>query len=221
VYSSNSKLIFSHVNFSEVTRTCVLNTPSFPDSLVLVTEDGLLFGAVDDIQKLQVSTLCCGFVGSALGACFNDGRELTVHATRARPQVRTVLLGEAPYRLAYQEESRTVAVITQQEELRRGTLGHIQLVDCTTFEILDSMPLDESELPMSIASLHVDGVDEGAVYVAACCSCPTESGFVCKQPGLVGCVSPFCSTFSAPAHACTTHPPSQLLRGDSHDARGR
>mmetsp|Transcript_5262 Transcript_5262/g.15983 ORF Transcript_5262/g.15983 Transcript_5262/m.15983 type:complete len:1099 (+) Transcript_5262:49-3345(+) len=129
IYSSNGKLIFSHVNFSEVTRACLLNTESFPNSLVLVGEEGLVFGTIDDIQKLQV---------------------------------RTVPLGEAPYRIAYQEETRTVAVLTQIEA-RGGTLGHIQLVDCETFDVLDSLALDDSELPMSVASITLEGVD-GPVY---------------------------------------------------------
>lgn len=62
VYSATGggKLLVSNVNLQEVTRVCGFDTQAFPDSLAIATESGLHLGAVDEIQKLHVTSVPLG-----------------------------------------------------------------------------------------------------------------------------------------------------------------
>ena len=51
------KLCFASVDVAEATYVCPLHTPAFPDCLAIITAGGLVIGAIDDVQKLQVRTI--------------------------------------------------------------------------------------------------------------------------------------------------------------------
>lgn len=55
--TGGGKLLISNVNLQEVTRVCGFDTEEFPDCLAIATESGLHLGAVDEIQKLHISTV--------------------------------------------------------------------------------------------------------------------------------------------------------------------
>lgn len=55
--TGGGKLLISNVNLQEVTRVCGFDTAAFPDCLAIATEDCLHLGAVDEIQKLHISTV--------------------------------------------------------------------------------------------------------------------------------------------------------------------
>lgn len=57
IYSSNNKLVFSNVNLKEVNFMCPLDTQCYPDSLALVSDSDILFGTIDEIQKLHIKTV--------------------------------------------------------------------------------------------------------------------------------------------------------------------
>lgn len=57
IYSSNNKLVFSNVNLKDVKYMCSLNTSFYSDSLALVTDQEIIFGTVDEIQKLHIKTV--------------------------------------------------------------------------------------------------------------------------------------------------------------------
>ena len=59
-YSLNHKLLFSNVNLREVNHMCPFNSASFPDSLALASEDTLIIGTIDEIQKLHIRTVPLG-----------------------------------------------------------------------------------------------------------------------------------------------------------------
>jgi len=60
IYSSNHKLVFSNVNLKEVNHMCPLNCEAYPDSLALTTENSLIIGTIDEIQKLHIRTVALG-----------------------------------------------------------------------------------------------------------------------------------------------------------------
>lgn len=62
VYSATGggKLLVSNVNLQEVTRVCGFDTQAFPDCLAIATEQGLHLGAVDEIQKLHITSVPLG-----------------------------------------------------------------------------------------------------------------------------------------------------------------
>ena len=54
-------------------------------------------------------------------------------------KVRSIPLGEAPYRLAYQEATGTIMVATHMEGGAGGpVIGHLKLIDCTSFDVRDN-----------------------------------------------------------------------------------
>lgn len=57
IYSSNNKLVFSNVNLKEVNYMCSLDTNCYSDSLALVSDADILFGTIDEIQKLHIRTI--------------------------------------------------------------------------------------------------------------------------------------------------------------------
>lgn len=57
IYSSNNKLVFSNVNLKEVNYMCSLDTNCYSDSLALVSDSDILFGTIDEIQKLHIRTI--------------------------------------------------------------------------------------------------------------------------------------------------------------------
>lgn len=57
IYSSNNKLVFSNVNLKEVNYMCSLDTNCYSDSLALVSDSDILFGTIDEIQKLHIKTI--------------------------------------------------------------------------------------------------------------------------------------------------------------------
>lgn len=57
IYSTNNKLVFSNVNLKEVNFMCTLDTSHYPDSLALVSDTDILFGTIDEIQKLHIKTI--------------------------------------------------------------------------------------------------------------------------------------------------------------------
>ncbi|KAG9510937.1 DNA damage-binding protein 1, partial [Fragariocoptes setiger] len=57
IYSSNHKLVFSNVNLKEVSHMCPLDSEMYPDSLALTNETSMLFGTIDEIQKLHIRTV--------------------------------------------------------------------------------------------------------------------------------------------------------------------
>lgn len=57
IYSTNNKLVFSNVNLKEVNYMCPLDTNHYSDSLALVSDTDILFGTIDEIQKLHIRTI--------------------------------------------------------------------------------------------------------------------------------------------------------------------
>lgn len=57
IYSSNNKLVFSNVNLKEVNFMCSIDTNFYSDSLALVSDSDILFGTIDEIQKLHIRTI--------------------------------------------------------------------------------------------------------------------------------------------------------------------
>lgn len=57
IYSSNHKLVFSNVNLKDVKHICPLDSEAYPDSLAMSTGKSLLFGTIDEIQKLHIRTV--------------------------------------------------------------------------------------------------------------------------------------------------------------------
>jgi len=60
IYSHKKKLMYSNLNLKEATSMCSFNSESFPESLAIASEEGLMIGTIDDIQKLHIRTVPLG-----------------------------------------------------------------------------------------------------------------------------------------------------------------
>ncbi|OWA54776.1 DNA damage-binding protein 1 [Hypsibius exemplaris] len=57
IHSSGGKLMFSSVNMKHIYAVCQLDTPTYPNSLAIITETGLVVGKIDEIQKLHIRAI--------------------------------------------------------------------------------------------------------------------------------------------------------------------
>lgn len=57
VHSANQKLLYSNVNVKEVTHMAPFNSEAFPQCLAIASDDALLIGTIDEIQKLHIRTV--------------------------------------------------------------------------------------------------------------------------------------------------------------------
>lgn len=57
VHASGRKLVFVNVNMAEVVRMTPINSAAYADSLAFVTREGLVLGQMDDLQRLQITTV--------------------------------------------------------------------------------------------------------------------------------------------------------------------
>ena len=60
IYSKNGKLLFSVVNTEEVLNMTPFHSELFPESLSLATEQGLIIGNINEIQKIQITSIPLG-----------------------------------------------------------------------------------------------------------------------------------------------------------------
>lgn len=57
IHSRNKKLVYSSVNLKEVRCGTSFNSVSFPDAVALITNNGLLIGQMEEIQKLHITKI--------------------------------------------------------------------------------------------------------------------------------------------------------------------
>ena len=60
VYSHSGKLLFSAINAVEVTSMTPFHSASFPHCMALASDDGLLVGTIDEIQKVHIQEFPLG-----------------------------------------------------------------------------------------------------------------------------------------------------------------
>ena len=139
VYYNNGKVLYSNVNKSEVTTISSFNSSDFPDSLAIASEDAMSIGSIDEIQKLHI---------------------------RDEP------IGESPLRIAHDQHSGTFMVSTTQSVGNENGSGadeqhekyQLRVLDSSTFELVDTLGLDEYEMGISLTSCTFEN-DSTTYYV--------------------------------------------------------
>ncbi len=116
IYSKNRKLLYSNVNLKEVSYMCPFNAHSFPDSLAIATENRLVIGTIDEIQKLHIRTVPLGEMPRRIA--HNEALRAFVVLTQK------------------------TAVDANGDEV---THDFVRLIDDQTFEVLASHPLEVNE----------------------------------------------------------------------------
>lgn len=60
IFGNGDKIGYSNVNLKEVSHVCSFHSSSFPNSLVVVSDDILRIGSIDDFQRIHVKTIPLG-----------------------------------------------------------------------------------------------------------------------------------------------------------------
>lgn len=181
IYSSNNKLVFSNVNLKEVNYMCPIDTQCYSDSLALVSDSDLLFGTIDEIQKLhiktiplnespvkiahQLSTLTFGLLSTRIDAADTDGlRPL-------RPSASTLAHSKS---LATAMSSGTTKPVVSVSDLLELETSNLLIINQHTFEILHSHQFMPTEQAVSILSARLGEENEEYFVVGTAFVTPDE-----------------------------------------------
>jgi len=126
--SGGGKLLCSNVNLREVTRVAGFDSEAFPDCLALATEDLLVIGAVDDIQKLHIRSIPLG-----------EQPHRIAHFESAH--VFAVL----------------TSALTHDDQDDEISVYSVKLIDESTFDVMNVFKLDHNESGCSVACLSFAG----------------------------------------------------------------
>ncbi|KAH8557053.1 CPSF A subunit region-domain-containing protein [Umbelopsis sp. PMI_123] len=162
VYSKNQKLLYSNVNLKEVNYMVSFNSESFPNSVVLNTDESTIIGKIDQIQKLHVSKI-------------NLDKEMA----------RRIAYQESSRTFGIITTKIHVDAGTGDEQ----ALGFFRILDDRLFEALDSFALDNDETIESVISLSFEA-DSNEYYVVGTARPTPEDSNVHKGRLLVFSVLP-------------------------------
>ncbi|KAG1687986.1 hypothetical protein DVH05_004505 [Phytophthora capsici] len=135
IYSSNNKLLYSNINSKEVNVMCSFDSESFPECLALSSEEELMIGTVDDIQKLHIQTF-----------------PLNEWARRIAHDPESHTLGVLTVSFTVDDTGEEV------------DQGFVRLFDDQTFEVLHSFRLDPFETPCSVVVCPFAGDSVSSSY---------------------------------------------------------
>ena len=143
VYAAHGeKLLLSNVNLSmEVTHVAPFDSEAFPACLALASEEKLVIGTVNDVQKVHVRTIPLG-----------------VQPRRIAHQPSSNTFGLCVIKIDDSSDTEP-----QEGELlvEFPESCFVRLLDERTFEVLDSFSLDETEHALSIISMRFSNEEEG------------------------------------------------------------
>lgn len=177
IYSSNHKLVFSNVNLKEVNHMCPLNCEAYPDSLALTTENSLIIGTIDEIQKLHIRTVALG--ESPRRITYQEQTETFGVLTQRHD--RQDAKGLVPSRqsasttaqnITYSSNMASVVKLnntTQPDQMDSEVeVNNFLIIDQHTFEILHAHQFMQQEAALSIISTKL-GDDPNIYYIVGTC----------------------------------------------------
>lgn len=137
IHSRNKKLIYSNVNLKEVICATSFNGVLFPDAMALITNQGLLIGQMEEIQKLHITKI----------------------PTRDTPRRIT-------YQEASRSFGIITERITSEPYTKTTTTGGFEILDDQTFHLLDRIYFKNFERPLSATTMMFEN-DTMEYYIVA------------------------------------------------------
>ncbi|KAG0134320.1 mono-functional DNA-alkylating methyl methanesulfonate N-term-domain-containing protein [Tuber indicum] len=129
IYGSDGRIVYASVTADKPTYVTSFNSPSFPDAVVIASEDDLKLSVVDPVRTMHVQSLPVGDVVRRI-AYSKEKNIIAIVTVSKVPDTRT---GDYLYSSC------------------------IRLVDNTAFSVVDSYELNELELVESLASGKICG----------------------------------------------------------------
>jgi len=180
IYSNNNKLVFSTVNLKTVENMCPLNSKAYPSSLVMivvqdpvnVTGLQLLFGTIDEIQKLHITTIplyesplkityqhstqVFGVLSSRIDTPDINGLQPIRPSASTQAQMKSSAVAMS--------SATTRPVLAGQDSFELET-SNLLIVDQHTFEVLHAHQFMPTEQAVSILSAHLGESREEYIVV--------------------------------------------------------
>jgi len=144
VYSHNKKLLYSNVNIKEATCMCSFNSASFPESLAIASDDGMMIGTIDDIQKLHIHSVPLGEQPRRI--CHMDSARAFGVCTSRRVEDDNDLIENFFFKL----------------------------IDDQTFEVLHDYPMQENEWSMCCEAVRLENDEKEYFVVGTAVNQPEE-----------------------------------------------
>jgi len=168
IYSSNNKLVFSNVNLKEVNCMCPLDTNCYSDSLALVSDSDILFGTIDEIQKLHIRTI--PLLESPIKIAHQQSTQtfglLTMRKDNLESQGFQALKLSASAQAHSKSSASAMSTGTTKptgivcSELSEMEVSSFLIINQHTFEVLHAHQFMPTETAMSILSTRLGEADE-------------------------------------------------------------
>lgn len=189
IYSINNKLVFSNVNLKEVNHMSPLDTCYYTDCLALVSDTDIIFGTIDEIQKLHIKTIPLS--ESPINIAYQQSTQ-TFGLISTRVDVAD-MNGLTPARASASTLARAGAEATAMNFSAKPMLSSSEpieiersnflIIDQHTFEILFAYTFMPMEQTVSVLSARLgDGADE---YFVVGTAIVTEDEPEAKQGRLI------------------------------------
>ncbi|VVC45761.1 Hypothetical protein CINCED_3A017720 [Cinara cedri] len=180
IYSSNNKLIFSNVNLRKVNHMCSLNTKSFPDSLAMATDNSIIIGTIDEMQKLHIRTVPLGeaprrithqestksFGVITMRIDVHEGINVVPARISASTSAQNITNGgnhrSIPHTTSTTNNTQGPLSIGSNEYGLEVEIHNMLILDQNTFEVLHAYQLNSNEYALSIISAKLG--DDPTIY---------------------------------------------------------
>ncbi|KAI8090127.1 mono-functional DNA-alkylating methyl methanesulfonate N-term-domain-containing protein [Gilbertella persicaria] len=137
IHSRNKKLIYSNVNLRQIRYVSSFNSLLFPDAVALTTQEGLVIGQMEEIQKLHITKI----------PTRDTPRRITYQETSKTFGLITERITSEPYKPT-------------------TTTGGFEILEDQSFAVLDRVYFQQFERPLSATSITFEN-DHHEYYILA------------------------------------------------------
>ncbi|CAI2350768.1 unnamed protein product [Caenorhabditis sp. 36 PRJEB53466] len=165
IFSASKKLVFSNVNVKLVNTVCSLSSSAYRDCLVISDGQSMVFGTVDDIQKIHVRSIPMGECVLRIAYQKSTGT-YGVCSSRNEPLRKTERQFASKSALAFSSSRPKVAGTRADvgDNTLKTTISSFMILDQNTFQVLHSHEFGSYELAMSCISGQFAG-DTNVYYI--------------------------------------------------------
>ncbi|PIC34544.1 hypothetical protein B9Z55_014161 [Caenorhabditis nigoni] len=150
IFSANKKLVFSNVNVKVVNTVCSLSSTSYRDCLVISDGNSMVFGTVDDIQKIHIRSIPMGESVMRIAYQKSTG---TYGVCSSRSETKPDRVYASKNALASsQSRAKIVATRNEVNDGPPASTSSFMILDQNTFQVLHAHEFGPFEAAVSCIS---------------------------------------------------------------------